>query len=446
MSSKKKSKAYKIPEKSKVGGIDTSGSYIYRMQPTDFQAQVDSYTSWVYVCSSRNAQTVASTPLRLYVSKPSKDVKMLFKTRSITSNINKYLNSKSNLSLYTTKAYEIEELTEHPFLDLMRQVNPFMNQFDLLELLQLYLELTGNAYLYVAKDTFGTPAELWLFPSQYMQIVPSKESFISGYLYRNGTQQIPFTPDEIIHFKFLSPRNLYYGYSPLVAISLQYSLNQSMQLYEKNLLDNQGVPSGIATITEPVGQEEFDRVRQQWNEQYRGFKNAGKTIFLSNGVKYDSLTIPPKDMSFVKGRNMTRDEILSAYGVPVSKVTTDNVNLANAQIGEQQYARDTILPRLRKIEQMLNQSLLPMYDDNIFVAFDNPVPDDKDFELRENTGYYNAGVLTLNETREMLGYEEVEGGDSFKNEYSDVGEPTPVDSGKIAENVISKINKILEDI
>lgn len=441
---KKKSKAYNSPQK--VGGIDTSNTFIYKMQPTDFQAQVDSYTSWVYVCATRNAQSVASTPLRLYVSKPSNDVKMLFKTKQITQNKEKYLHSKSNLTKYISKAYEIEELTEHPFLDLMTQVNPFMNQFDLLELMQLYLELTGNAYLYIAKDGMGIPIELWLFPSQYMQIVPSKTDFISGYLYRNGTQQIPFTTEEIVHFKFSSPRNLYYGYSPLVAVSLSYQLNQSMQSYEKNLLDNQGVPSGIATITEPVSEDEFKRVQKLWNEQYKGFKNAGKTIFLSNGVKYDSLTIPPKDMSFVKGRNMTRDEILSAFGVPVSKVTTDNVNLANAQIGEQQYARDTILPRLRKIEQMLNQSLLSLYDDNIFVAFDNPVPDDKDFELREKTTYYTSGILTLNETRELLGYEEVPDGDTFKNEYSDVGEPTPVDSGKIAENVISKINKILKDI
>ena len=85
-------------------------------------------------------------------------------------------------------------------------------------------------------------------------------------------------------------------------------------------------------------------------------------------------------MAFLQGRKWTREEICNCYGVPISKLTTDNVNRANAESGDYSYMKDTILPRLKKIEQKLNEQLLPMYDDRLFCAFDNPVPADKHYD------------------------------------------------------------------
>jgi len=45
--------------------------------------------------------------------------------------------------------------------------------------------------------------------------------------------------------------------------------------------------------------------------------------------------------------------------------------------------QNAILPRLRRIEQKLNEKMLPLFDDKLFVAFDNPVADDKEYGFKK---------------------------------------------------------------
>lgn len=94
----------------------------------------------------------------------------------------------------------------------------------------------------------------------------------------------------------------------------------------------------------------------------------------------------------------------------MSKLTTESVNLANAYVGEHQYMQDTIEPRLRRIEESINEKLMPMYDENLFIAYDPVVPSDKEFELKERTSNLLSYITTVNEEREKMGLEEVEWG------------------------------------
>jgi hypothetical protein len=83
----------------------------------------------------------------------------------------------------------------------------------------------------------------------------------------------------------------------------------------------------------------------------------------------------------------------------MSKLTVEDVNRANAREGNITYQHDTILPRCRKMEQKLNEVLLPMYDDKLFCAFDNPVGEDKEFRLKERESNLKTGYTSINEER-----------------------------------------------
>jgi hypothetical protein len=73
--------------------------------------------------------------------------------------------------------------------------------------------------------------------------------------------------------------------------------------------------------------------------------------------------------------------------------------------------QDTIEPRLRRIEETINEKLMPMYDENLFVAYDSVVPDDKAFELTTRTANLGSYVTTVNEEREKMGLDKVAWGD-----------------------------------
>jgi hypothetical protein len=71
----------------------------------------------------------------------------------------------------------IEEVTSHPLLDLLRQVNPVHNAFDLWELTTLYQEVIGIAYWLLEFGPLNTPVAMWPLPSH--RVTPTANGYVS---------------------------------------------------------------------------------------------------------------------------------------------------------------------------------------------------------------------------------------------------------------------------
>jgi len=375
------------------------------------------YRHWVYVASSKNANAVAAVPLRLYVTtsagqKAYPNLRKGIDTKPVTKQTLKRLSKNKNLAKRLTKAVMVEEVVDHPFLNLWHQVNQQMDGFEMLELLQLYMELTGDGYLWMQPNALGIPQTLWVLQSQHVTIVPGTESFIQGYLYgKSQADEVALKPEEVVHFRFTNPHNLFYGFSPLQGAFMAVKRKEDMDAYEDALLKNNARPDFLIKAQGRITPSQLKELRERWMNLYSQGK-TGLPAVLDMDTDIKELGFTPRDMAFMKGHAFTREEILGAYGVPMSKVTTEKVNLANAEIGEIQYRRDTIVPRLNRIQDKLNQDAMPKYDERLFVAFDNPVPEDKEFKLKERESNLKNYVITINEAREEIGKEPVSWGNT----------------------------------
>ena len=383
--------------------------------PNDFAGLTKEFRSWVYICATKNAASVAALPIKLYAYKTSGKQKYAVKTCKVSKETKKYLRKQPHLASIMTKAVDFEEVLEHPLLDLFKSVNPFMSRFQLWEQTELWQEMTGNAYWYLAsagKSSETTqPDQIWILPANQMKIVPDKDNFIKGYVYINGSEKIPYEPYEIIHFKFPSLESPYYGMSPCAAVAFAVGINNDINKFERTLMQNQARPEGVLTTEQGLDDDEFERLKQQWKDNYGGAGKVGKTVILERGLNYVPITFSPRDLQYMQGRKWNREEILAAYGVPMSKVTSENINLANAYVGERQYGMDTIQPRVIRMEEILNEdSFIGRYGTNMFVAFENPVPEDKEFTLRERESNLKCQLTSVNEERKKLGMEEAEWG------------------------------------
>ena len=340
-----------------------------RERPTDNNLLIENFKSWAYACVQRNAFSVAKCELMLYQNK-----------------------GKG----------ELEEIDDHPFLEMMKKVNPFFNKFELWTLTLIFLELTGNAYWWIVKDLLGTPREIWHIPANWVKIIPSKTDFIAGYAIQppGAPTPTPFDETEIIHFKYPSPFDIFYGTGPLLAARYGVDLNNEIKLYGINFLMNQAQPSGVLTTDSIIGEDQYKRLKEQWNESYRGSKNAGKMAILGNGLKYQQIGQGLKDIKFEDMASTIRDEILAIFGVPASKLgLVEDVNRANAEANDYTYQKETIEPRLRLIEEKLNEKLIPMYDVGLEVHFVSPVPQDKEFRLREMAEHIRVGYSSIDDER-----------------------------------------------
>lgn len=386
-------------------------------KPLEFGPMLNAYKSWIYVCSSKNAISVASVPLRLYLAtKNGNTKKKIVETKKIANETKDYLFCHPGLVKTLSQVREVEEVVDHQLITLLKNINPYSNRFDHFELTELHQELTGNAYWVLVKDTeTGLPNEIYILPPNCMRIVLGKNNIIAGYEYKDPQSGLitKYSTSDIIQFKFTSPLDsYYYGYSPMYAIQSIINLGLSINEFEQYLMDNLGVIGGLFRTDQPLKEDEMKNLEEKINEGHTGVTNAGKMLFVSHGVEFQQVAVNPKEMNYLRGREVIMKEVAAAYGVPISKLQTDNVNLANALAGDQQYQRDTIKPRLMRMEEKLNEQLIPLYDENLFVAFDNPVVEDKATEAREIDLMLRNGVITINEVRRKKGLPDVPWGNT----------------------------------
>jgi len=377
---------------------------------------INAYRSWIYAAANLNAVAVASTPLRLYVKNRSTGYK-LWNTRKASRQTKAFLagDSAQRPSVFTMRkvaeyADDYEVVTDsHPLLELLSKVNPYQNGYDATILRVLYTELTGNAYIHPVMDAkLNRPVQLWTMPSQYVEIVPSKEKFIEAYLYGASREQRKiFAPDEVIHFKRPNPADLYYGLGKVEAAWGVVQMNAAMHDMDLSFFENKARPDYLLTVKSDASPAELDRLEAQIDEKLRGSRRTGRFLTATAEVDLKPLSFPPKDLA---GRENVVEEIAAIFGVPVSMLKANDPNLASASVGFASWKETTILPMLRMDEEILNQNLVPLFGigEDAFLAYDNPVAEDKRLALEERRTAVVGGWRTANEARTEEGHERID--------------------------------------
>ncbi|TMB85872.1 MAG: phage portal protein [Chloroflexi bacterium] len=246
-------------------------------------------TAWA--CASVNAAVCAAYPPRLYVA-TAKNRPVKCATKALPRAVEERLRSTPYLHLATKAAERIEEVTDHPLLTLLRSVNPLLNSFDLWELTQFYLEVHGSAYwLLETNALLGVPEQIWILPSQNVRVCrePDSPRPVDYYEYRGPAGAVRYTPEQVICFRFPNPRDPYTsGLSPLRACFEQVALTSDYAAMKRSIYDNTGVPSVVLSPAEVMGDEERDRLEQQWQQRFRR-GGAGRVLVAESSLKVDVL-------------------------------------------------------------------------------------------------------------------------------------------------------------
>jgi HK97 family phage portal protein len=401
-----------------TGGQWTGTSFVdaYRRNrnptPNELLAELKG-TAWT--CASLNAGVCASFPPRLYVATHPGQSEARCLKKALTPHAERRLRRAPHLPPHVTKAQKLEEVLDHPLLTLLRQVNPVHNAFDLWELTQLYLEVHGKAFWYLdVNPVLGIPTAIWILPAQNVtpRRRPDSPNLIDYYEYRTGSNEQRFTPDQVIFFRFPDPRDPYTGgLSPLRACFEQVALLSDFAAFKKAKFENHAIPDALVTPDGLLGEEERDRLQTQWNTYLRR-GGTGKVIVAESSMKLQLLAHSMGDLAALADMRVTKEDIANAFHVPLSFLTSET-NLANLQAAEQQHMAKAISPRLLRRDEKLNEQLVPLYDPTgrLFLASEDPVPDNfenglKDLELR-----LKFGVVAINEVRQAEGLEPVPWGD-----------------------------------
>lgn len=218
---------------------------------------------------------------------------------------------------------------------------------------------------------------------------------------------------EVIHDRFNCLFHPLIGLSPIYAAGLAAMQGHHIQENSAHFFRNGSKPSGVIEVPGTITDENARKLKANWDTGYTG-ENAGKTGLLSNGAKYNPISMSADDAKVVEQLQMSEKIVCSTFHVPAYKAGVGDLpSYDNIEALEQQYYSQCLQTLIESIELLLDEAF--ELEDDAGTEFDVSALLRMDSERRIKTlgeGVKNT-ILTPNEARRSENLPPVTGGDEL---------------------------------
>jgi HK97 family phage portal protein len=340
------------------------------------------------------------------------------------------------------KGDESEPVNEHEFLKLLRHPNPDTRTWgNFIKASVTYYLATGNCF-FVAAGAAHKPA-LWLHVIRPQQVTitigkdgyPEVYSISSkGYLDIDTTSAITFTRHvdknnnfrflskdaeyEMYHIKNVNPASnsmLVYGMS--VMQPLFYEIEQYLQssIHNLSFLRRGAFPAGFFFFDSdlPMNDDQRLKLEEDVKAMYVGATNVGRTGLLTDGMKFQPMTMPHRDMAFMEMRKSTTEAIYNTLRIPLPIVSPEHMTFSNMSTAKLSLYDEAVIPVVDIIMDELfrflghrysgTEGCTLSYDEGRILALE-PRRNEQIKFMKE------SGIYTINEMRERAGSHAIDGG------------------------------------
>lgn len=341
-------------------------------------------------------------------------------------NLRARLMSGLDLNLYRGSGSTRSVVTSSPAVDLLKHVNPFWTWRRLARMDEMSMGIWGQSFWAVESDRLG-PREIWWLKPSKMHVIPDDQGYIKGFLYEvtNANFQdrfIPFTPDEIVWFRYPNPLDEMSPMSPLVAAERASTTGGAMLEGNKSLFNNGMQAGGFIT---PTGDKlsftkpQADDLEAFLETRVRGTKNAKKWHVLRFDAQFKEAQVTPKDAEFINGLNVTLRRVCNVYGVPSPLLNDlEHATLANLSELHKVLWSDALKPDAQLRQDEITEQFLPRFTGRPMhaeFAFDKieALQESATATWDRERQQIEVGSLTINEWREKNGLPPVPWGDKW---------------------------------
>jgi HK97 family phage portal protein len=268
---------------------------------------------------------------------------------------------------------------------------------------------TRGVFIEKVRGRSGKIIALHLLPPQYTSPIPDPKTFVSGYEVRMPGSNEPtiIKPDDVIWVRRPHPLDPYLSLTPMESAGIAIEIENLAKVYNRNYLLNDGRPGGLLVIRGEVDDDDKEEIRSR----FRGnMSRVGGTTVLSSedGVDYIDTSSNPRDAAYIQMRQITKEEILAAFGVPESVIgNASGRTFSNASEEIRVFWMETMLPHLEPISRALDD-----LDERYYVDFDTSSVPIMIVAKNERTRYFmdefQNGLISANEYRIASGRPTVE--------------------------------------
>jgi len=293
------------------------------------------------------------------------------------------------------------------------------------------LEVTGNAYIEIGRTSSGHIGYIGHIPAitmrirrhrdGFVQVVYNRYTFFRNYGDTTTEDQIGTDPrpNEVIHLKKYSPTNTYYGIPDIMSAKNAVAGDEFAQRFNLDYFENKAVPRYIITVKGARLNAESERKLLEFFQT--GLKGRNhRTLYIplpSDGenarVEFNMEPIEAgiQDSSFKEYAIESRDRILLAHRVPISKLgTPQGTSLAGARDADKTFKEQVCRPMQDYIERKLG-GVISELTDAFTLQFNELTLTDEETQARIDDVYLKDQVIVPNDVRLRKGMPPRAGGD-----------------------------------
>lgn len=306
------------------------------------------------------------------------------------------------LEVYERNGREIEAANIHPAYDVIKyRPNEYQTAYEFWETIVSMAVLHGCGYALIERDNRGYVTNLICL--DYYDV---ERKFVNGmpvFSVKNVGMVQAENMLEICNLQRKSPIRLHRE---------NLGLAKAAEEFGSEYFGSGGQMTGILSSDQPLKKEQMDLIQGSWNAAQQ---QAG-TKLLPFGFKYSRISISPDEAQFIETRKFQAEEICRIFSVPPtlvqleSQTTYNNVEQQNLQ-----FARHTISPWTKRIEQEIDRKLIQSRErPQIYSKFSLNDLYRGDMQTRASfyTQMLQNGVLNINEVRMKEDMNPTEGGDT----------------------------------
>jgi len=305
------------------------------------------------------------------------------------------------LEIYVRDGRDVNVANMHPAYQVLDIPNDENTPYEFWETLVASALVYGCGFAIIERNNRGYAERL--IPVHYYDVDIKEVNGERIYSVRDYGVVMPDNMLEICNMHRMSPIRLHRE---------NIGLAKAAQDFGSEYFGQKGQMTGVLASDQPLRKEQMDVIQNSWNSSSM---NAG-TKLLPFGFKYQRITITPDEAQFIETRKFQAEEICRIYSVPPSLVqlpsqtTYNNVEQQNLQ-----FARHTIAPWAKRIEQEIDRKLIQSFErPDIYSKFN--MNDLYRGDLAARTNFYTqmlqSGVMSINEVRGKEQMNPVEGGDT----------------------------------
>lgn len=289
----------------------------------------------------------------------------------------------------------------------------YMTMQTFMENLVVSLERFGAFYAYIERNDLGAPMSIVPFRFQG-NIHPSMD--VHGRVYyqhvkNDGTIGDAYNLEDLFIIKGFTLD----GFTPVSPLVQNARLLGIANAQEETALETQtdGITSRMYGST-PNGFKDDNKIArlQEQIKTLRGPKGSSAIPIFEEDLKFHSFKLTPAETELLKNREFTVNRICRVFRVPVHRVGVTGTGAGlDIEKENEEYLRSSLNPILVKVEKALNSLLPPGYE----IEFDrNAFYAGSPWRLVEHVEKgVKGGLYSINEGRNALGEEPVEGGDVY---------------------------------